>query len=55
MPGPIIRGYGLFPHQKREYLHIYHHGDVSGIRYIMSVTHVSMIQYKISSVIVVNM
>jgi hypothetical protein len=38
-----------------EYLHIYHHYDMSGIKNTMSVTHVSVTQCKMSSVIMVNM
>jgi hypothetical protein len=38
-----------------EYLHIYHHYDVSGIKNTMSVTHVSVTQCKMSSIIMVNM
>ena len=39
----------------RDYLHIYHHYDMSSIKSTMSVTHVSVTQCKMSSVIMVNM
>ena len=46
---------GKIEGEEGDYLHIYHHYDVSGIKSTMSVTHVSVTQCKMPSVIMVNM